>query len=34
MENVKDQGDVELYSRLDSSYPTEDENSEVSKSSI
>ena len=30
MANVKDQGDGELYDRLDSAYPTEDdEDSEV-----
>lgn len=33
MDSVKDHGDTELYDKLDSAYPTEDEESEVSISS-
>lgn len=33
MDNVKEHGDNELYDKLDSAYPTEDEESEVSISS-
>lgn len=29
MDSVKDQGDEALYNKLDSSYPTDDEDSEV-----
>lgn len=34
MEKVKDKGDEALYDKLDSAYPSDDENSEVALSSI
>ena len=34
MENVKDKGDEALYDKLDSAYPSDDENYEVALSAI